>query len=340
MWWLWLPLLAISIFGLFAGGRHAQVQAIPYSQFQTLLDQGKVKSVVVSGDQIQGTLSAPLPNSKVTNFTTTTVPPNLASQLAQHHVEFTGASTSSGFGTLLSWIIPPLIFVGIWLFAMHVGWGRPRRFRRRPDVDRPQQERGAGPPRPAWTTKFNDVAGVDEAKEELREFVDFPGATPKSYSRLGAHIPRGILLVGPPGTGKTLLARAVAGEAGCRSFPQRRGIRRDVRRRRRRAGARPVRRGTQEGALHHLHRRTGRAGPRAQRQSATARTKRSRRSISCWPRWTGSIRTAIVVLAATNRPEIIDPALLRAGRFDSQILVDRPDKKGPGRDFAYPFEAR
>ncbi len=327
MWWLWLPLLAISVFGLFAGGRHAQVRTIPYSQFQTLLDQGKVKSVVVSGDEIQGTLSAPLPNSKVTNFTTTTVPPNLASQLAQHHVEFTGASTSSGFGTLLSWIIPPLIFVGIWLFAMRrMGGGRGGFGGGLMSIGRSKAKLAA---ETGVTTKFSDVAGVDEAKEELREFVDFL-SHPKEFSRLGAHIPRGILLVGPPGTGKTLLARAVAGEAGVPFFSTN--------------GAEFVEMFVGVGAarVRDLFAEARKQAPciifideldalgRARNASPVQGQDEKEQTLNqLLAEMDGFERSvAIVVLAATNRPEIIDPALLRAGRFDSQILVDRPDKKG------------
>ena len=112
------------LFSLFAGAGHGHYPTIPYSQFQQLLDQGKVKSVVVSGQTIPGGPDRSLPNSKTAEFVTYAVPSTLASQLAQHHVEFTGGASGSGWGTLLSWVIPPLIFVGIWLFAMRGMAGR------------------------------------------------------------------------------------------------------------------------------------------------------------------------------------------------------------------------
>ena len=191
-------------------------------------------------------------------------------------------------------------------------------------------------------TTFDDVAGVDEAKAELHEIVDFL-KRPEEFGRLGAHIPRGILLVGPPGTGKTLLARAVAGEAGVPFYlHQRRRVRRDVRRRRRGPGARPVR-----------------AGARARRRASSSSTSWMRWAARAAPRpMTGQDEkeqtlnqllaemdgfdrsVAIVVLAATNRPEILDPALLRGGTVRPPGAGGPAGQEGAHRHPAHPSEAR
>lgn len=328
LWWMWLGLLAISLLGLFAGGRRSQYEAIPYSQFQKLLDQNKVKQVVVSGDQIRGELTEAVPGSKTDFFTTTSVAPNLASQLSQHHVEFTGAASGSGFSTILSWVIPPLIFVGIWFFAMRAfaGRGGAGGLGGVMSIGRSKAKLAA---ETGVATTFADVAGVDEAKEELREFVEFL-RHPKEFSRLGAHIPRGILLVGPPGTGKTLLARAVAGEAGVPFFSTN--------------GAEFVEMFVGVGAarVRDMFVQARKQSPcivfideldalgRARNASGVQGQDEKEQTLNqLLAEMDGFERgTAIVILAATNRPEIMDPALLRAGRFDRQILVDRPDRKG------------
>ena len=174
---------------------------------------------------------------------------------------------------------------------------------------------------------FEDVAGIDEAVAELREVVDFL-KTPDKYQALGGRIPKGVLLVGPPGTGKTLLAKAVAGEADVPFFSMSRlRFRRDVRRRRCRPRPRPVRPGREPGPVHHLHRRTGRPGqdPRPASSSA-ATTSANRRSISLLVEMDGfDSNRGVIIMAATNRPETLDPALLRPGRFDRTVVVDRPD---------------
>ena len=238
---------------------------IPYSQFQQYLDANKVKQVTVAGNVIRGTLTEPMPDGR-SNFTTVQVPPDLAGQLAQHKVEFSGSATEGGaLGTLLSWVLPPLLFVGIWMFASRMmmggrggGFGGGLL-----SVGRSQAKLVA---ETEVKITFADVAGVDEAKDELHEIVDFL-KRPEEFTRLGAHIPRGILLVGPPGTGKTLLARAVAGEAGVPFYSTNGaefvemfvGV-----------GAARVRdlfeQAREVRALHHLHRRAGRAGASARRQ--------------------------------------------------------------------------
>ena len=125
LWWLWIALVIIAILGLFASGSEGQFQPITYSQFQKLLDQNQVKQVVVSGNNIRGTLKENLPGLSTDRFSTTVVAPNLAAELQKHGVEFTGQSGDNGWGMVLSWIIPPLIFVGIWFFAMRGFGGGP-----------------------------------------------------------------------------------------------------------------------------------------------------------------------------------------------------------------------
>src|SRR5262249_31111347 len=185
-----------------------QIATIPYSQFQDLLKQGKIGEVAVSDRYIQGTLKAPIENGK-RQFVTTRVDPGFAADLERYGVRFTGQIESNLLGNLLSWIMPVLVFGGVWWFisrrlanAQGLGGGLMAIGKSKAKV---LVEADTG-------VTFNDVAGVDEAKDELREVVDFL-KNPKSYGRLGGRMPKGVLLVGPPGTGKTLLAKAVAGEA-------------------------------------------------------------------------------------------------------------------------------
>jgi cell division protease FtsH len=333
------PMLWLMLFGLamlagltFLSDAGSGTNVIPYSQFQQYLDSGKVKQVTVAGDMIRGTLNEQMPDGK-TQFTTVQVAPDLASSLAKHGVEYSGAASGGAFATLLSWVIPPLLFVGIWMLAsrsMMGGGGAGGRGgfagglfsvgRSRAKLVKPET---------GVKTTFADVAGVDEAKEELQEIVDFL-KRPEEFGRLGAHIPRGILLVGPPGTGKTLLARAVAGEAGVPFYSTNGaefvemfvGV-----------GAARVRdmfeqaRGSSPciifiDELDALGRARGAGGMVGQDEKEQTLNQ----LLAEMDGFDRSI--AIVVLAATNRPEILDPALMRAGRFDRQVLVDRPDKKG------------
>jgi cell division protease FtsH len=332
IWLIIAGLLVITALGLFSnGGSGGGADVIPYSQFQQYLDANKVKQVTVSGNVIRGTLTEKMPDGK-TEFTTVQVPPNLASQLAQHNVEFSGTTTDSGtLGTLLSWILPPLLFVGIWMFASRMmmgGGGRGGGFGGGGllSVGRSRAKLVA---ETDVKTTFADVAGVDEAKEELHEIIDFL-KRPEEFTRLGAHIPRGILLVGPPGTGKTLLARAVAGEAGVPFYST--------------SGAEFVEMFVGVGAarVRDLFEQARKTAPciifideldalgRARGVNPVAGQDEKEQTLNqLLAEMDGFDRSiAIVILAATNRPEILDPALLRAGRFDRQVLVDRPDRKG------------
>jgi len=300
------------------------IAPIPYSQFEDLLDQRLIEEVVVGSDYVRGTFTMPQDGRGA--FVTTRVEPQLAQRLNEAGVTYTGAVENTWLGTLLSWVVPVLFFFALWLFVI-------RRF---------AEKQGFGGLMSIGKSKakiyvetdtkvgFVDVAGVDEAKAELQEIVDFLKA-PQDYGRLGARIPKGVLLVGPPGTGKTLLARAVAGEAGVPFFSI--------------SGSEFVEMFVGVGAarvrdlfeqarakapaiifvdeLDALGRARG-AGP-----AAGGHDEREQTLNQLLTELDGfDTREGLVLLAATNRPEILDPALLRAGRFDRQVLVDRPDRKG------------
>src|SRR3954453_18537668 len=184
-----------------------RIAPIPYSQFQKLLREGKVAEIGVSDRFIQGKLKEPLPDGK-TQFATTRVDPEFAQDLQKYGVTFTGQIESTFVRDLLSWILPVLLFFGVWSYlARRMGQG---------GLGGGLMSIGKSKAKVYVETdtgvKFVDVAGVDEAKDELREVVDFL-KNPEQYGRLGGRMPKGVLLVGPPGTGKTLLAKAVAGEA-------------------------------------------------------------------------------------------------------------------------------
>jgi cell division protease FtsH len=321
-------LALIGALGLFGGGGGGGSDTIPYSQFQQYLAASKVKQVTVSGNVIHGTLTEAMADGR-SNFSTVVVAPNLAEELAKHKVEFSGSAAEGGaVTTLLSWVVPPLLFVGVWMFAARLmaggrggglGGGLLAVGRSRAKLVAERDVR----------TTFADVAGVDEAKDELHEIVDFL-KRPEEFTRLGAHIPRGILLVGPPGTGKTLLARAVAGEAGVPFYATN--------------GAEFVEMFVGVGAarVRDLFEQARQSAPciifideldalgRARGVHPVAGQDEKEQTLNqLLAEMDGFDRSvAIVILAATNRPEILDPALMRAGRFDRQVLVDRPDKRG------------
>src|SRR5918994_2847229 len=190
---------------------YREIAQIPYSEFQRLLEEKKIAEVVVTGDQVQGRFTEPREGREY--FITQRVDPELSRKLESAGVKFTGAPETTWLTTLLSWVIPVLLFFALWMFffrrlaekqgfggLMNVGKSKAKIY----------VEKDTG-------VTFNDVAGIDEAKAELVEIVSFLKDRDK-YGRLGARIPKGILLVGPPGTGKTLIAKAVAGEAGVPFF--------------------------------------------------------------------------------------------------------------------------
>jgi cell division protease FtsH len=302
------------------------VSLLAYSEFQKLVSEGKVKEVVITDGELRGELKNPeAPNKKY--FRTTRVDGSLASELQKHDVKFSGKVESKFIATLLSWILPVLIFFGIWMLLM-------RRFAGKMGAGGGLMSIGRSKAKvyveTDTKTTFADVAGAEEAKAELKETVDFLG-DPERYGRLGARMPKGILLVGPPGTGKTLLARAVAGEAGVPFFSI--------------SGSDFVEMFVGVGAarVRDLFEQARQKAPaiifideldamgRARGVSpfAGGHDEKEQTLNQLLVELDGFDATSgIVLLAATNRPEVLDPALLRAGRFDRQVLVDRPDKRG------------
>jgi cell division protease FtsH len=304
----------------------SQIAVIPYSEYQELLKQGKVATVAISDRTVQGTLKEPLSGGQK-QFVTTRVDQETAQELEKYNVKFTGQIESTFLRDLLSWVMPVLLFFGLWWYIARraaegggLGGGLMAIGKSKAKI---YVEANTG-------VNFSDVAGVDEAKDELREVVDFL-KNPTDYGRLGGRMPKGVLLVGPPGTGKTLLAKAVAGEArvpffsisGSEFVEMFVGV-----------GAARVRDLFQQAhqkapaiifidELDALGRARG-IGP-----FASGHDEKEQTLNQLLVELDGfDSRSGLVILAATNRPEILDPALLRAGRFDRQVLVDRPDKKG------------
>src|SRR3974390_104445 len=302
---------------------YSPIETIPYSQFEQLVSQGKGAEVAVGQDTIQGKLKEKLPDGKQA-FVTARVDPAIAEKLQEKGVTVTGVPSGGLFQTILSWVVPALMFYLVWVFL----------FRRIADRQGFGGLMSIGKSRAkVYVEKdtkvtFADVAGVEEAKFELQEVVSFL-KDPKNYGRLGAHVPKGILLVGPPGTGKTLLARAVAGEAGVAFFSI--------------SGSEFVELFVGVGAarVRDLFEQARKAAPcivfidelDALGRSRVASVLGSHDEKEQTPNQLLAELdgfdpgVGIVLLGATNRPEVLDPALLRAGRFDRQVLVDRPDRK-------------
>jgi cell division protease FtsH len=301
------------------------VERLSYSEFQAALNDGRIADVEVSGATLTGHYKTPTP-SGATSFVTQRVPMDLVRELEGRGVEFKGAPDSTLVRDLLSWIVPALAFFGIWMFVF-------RKFGEKQSLGG-MFAIGKSKAKVYMETDtkvtFADVAGVDEALAELREIVEFL-KEPARYGRLGARAPKGVLLVGPPGTGKTLLARAVAGEAGVPFFSINGsefvelfvGV-----------GAARVRDLFEQARqkapaiifideLDALGRARGVAGLGGGHDEKEQTLNQLLAELDGFDSSSG-----VVLLAATNRPEILDPALLRAGRFDRQVLVDRPDKAG------------
>ena len=301
----------------------SQTEELPYSSFEKLVAEHQVAKVVVTRRHIVGYFRTP-PNGK-TQFVTTRVDIPLANELKDSGIEVTGGEESGLLSTLISWVAPAAVFFAIW-FLLY------RRFAERMGATGLMsigKSRAKVYVEKDTSVTFDDVAGATEAKQELHEVIDFL-KNPKEYGRLGARIPKGILLVGPPGTGKTLLARAVAGEAGVPFFSI--------------SGSEFVEMFVGLGAarVRDLFAEARKQAPAIifiDELDSLGRARNSYGGIGGHDEREQTLnqllaeldgfdpREGVVLLSATNRPEILDPALLRAGRFDRQILVDRPDKR-------------
>jgi len=323
---IWYAFIAVGLLLMFQSWYTTwkTVEPIPYSQFEQLLKDGKISEVEVREQRLVGKFKEPQDGGR-TQFTTNRVPSELAAELSKYGVKFNGTVQNTFISNLLSWVIPLAFFFFLWMFVvrrfaekqgfgglMSVGKSRAKVY-----VERDTK------------VTFADVAGVEEAKDELKEIVAFL-RQPDDYSRLGARIPKGILLVGPPGTGKTLLARAVAGEAGVPFFSI--------------SGSEFVEMFVGVGAarVRDLFEQARQAKPciifideldalgRARGQGMMGGHDEKEQTLNQLLTELDGFDPSegIVLLSATNRPEILDPALLRAGRFDRQVLVDRPDKPG------------
>ena len=318
------------------------VNDLPYSDFKTLLKAGKVRDIGLGETVISGTLSNDGLEGVLTGetaeklrklgkgehrFTSVRVnDPALVQELEAAKVRFTGQVESKWLSTLLSWIVPAVVFFAIWSFVM-------KRMAGEQGMGGGFLSVGKSKAKVYMETDtkvtFEDVAGIDEAKEELKEVIGFL-KDPKRYGRLGGRVPKGVLLVGPPGTGKTLLARAVAGEAGVPFFSI--------------SGSEFVEMFVGVGAarVRDLFEQARKKAPaiifideldalgRARGAYSLGGHDEKEQTLNQLLSEMDGFDTSagLVLLAATNRPEILDPALLRAGRFDRQVLVDRPDKKG------------
>ena len=298
-------------------------RTIPYSEFKELVKQGQIAEATIGDQVIRGTLKQDQDN-KGRQFQTTRVEdPKLTEELEAKGVKYTGEAVNRWLPDLLGWIVPLVFFIGIWGFffrRMSGAEGGVMSFARsRAKIYADDEVK----------VRFSDVAGVDEAEEELKEIVEFL-KNPKKYTNLGGRIPKGVLLVGPPGTGKTLLARAVAGEAHVPFFSL--------------SGSEFVEMFVGVGAarIRDLFQQAEAKAPcivfideldalgKVRVQSPIGSHEEREQTLNqLLAEMDGfDSRKGVIIMGATNRPEVLDPALLRPGRFDRQVLVDKPDVKG------------
>lgn len=303
----------------------ASMQRIGYSEFKQHLQEGEVKNVLIRGETISGEFKEPI-NGRTT-FTTTMVEPEVAKQFDKYNVPYDSQGSSTGLGNIFLFLLPTLLFIGFWYYILRRGLKG--------------MQGGGGSFMSIGKSKakiyvekdtkvtFKDVAGADEALEELKEVIEFLKNADKIQG-LGGQMPKGILLVGSPGTGKTLIAKAIAGEAGVPFFST--------------SGAEFVEMFVGVGAarVRDLFEQAKKTAPciifideldalgKTRHSSIMSGNDEKEQTLNQLLVEMDGFDTqkGIIILAATNRPEMIDPALLRAGRFDRQVVVDKPDRKG------------
>ena len=299
-----------------------EVKTIQYSEFKELVTKGKIADVSIDKETIQGELS--LEDGKKVKFLTVRVEdPDLIKDLQKNNIKYTGRSENKILSTIISWVLPLAFMILIWNLLMRKMGGAPS------SILSFGKSRGKIYGEDEIKITFEDAAGVDEAKEELKEIIEYL-QFPQKFLDIGGKIPKGILLVGPPGTGKTLLAKAVAGEAKVPFFSMSGsdfvemfvGV-----------GASRVRdlfSQAQEKApciifIDELD-ALGKARGMNPMSSNDEREQTLNQLLAEMDGF--GTKTGVIIMGATNRPEILDPALLRPGRFDRHVLVDRPDIKG------------
>ncbi|MBN1850394.1 MAG: ATP-dependent zinc metalloprotease FtsH [Deltaproteobacteria bacterium] len=300
------------------------IHTIPYSEFLNLVKENKVTEVAISENQIQGRMvTGTSSQEKGEAFKTVRVDPEISALLDQHDIIFKGEIESTFLRSLFSWVFPLLLFFGVWYFLMKRMTGQ------QPGFMTLGKNRAKIYVEDDLNVRFEDAAGVDEAKQELMEVIEFL-KEPAKFTELGGKMPRGILLVGAPGTGKTLLAKAVAGESHVPFFSM--------------SGSEFVEMFVGLGAarVRDLFVQAKQKAPciifideldalgKARGMSGIGgHDEREQTLNQLLVEMDGfDPQVGVILMAATNRPEILDPALLRPGRFDRNILVDRPDKKG------------
>ena len=295
---------------------------IPYSEFIQAVMDDKVIEIAVAKDRISGKMKGKEEGDEIL-FTTVRVDTDLSEALTEHNVKFSGEVENTFFTTLLSWVLPVFLFFGVWYFLMRrmqAGQAGMMQFGKNKAKIIGEKD---------IETRFEDVAGADEAKEELQEIVGFL-QQPQEYVDIGGQMPRGVLLVGPPGTGKTLIARAVAGEAGVPFFSI--------------SGSDFVEMFVGMGAarVRDLFVQAREKAPciifideldalgKARGAGMMGGHDEREQTLNQLLVEMDGFDTShgIIIMAATNRPEVLDPALLRSGRFDRQVLIDRPDING------------
>ena len=323
---IWYVLLGIWVVLLIqnALSSYLAIKTIPYSEFLDLVKEKRVSEVAISANQIQGKMIAdPKDPNKTQLFKTVRVDPEISQLLEQYNITFKGQVESTFLRDLFSWIFPIFLFVGIWFFLMKRMAGQQTGFmtlgKNKAKIYMENE----------LNVTFDDAAGVDEAKQELVEVIEFL-KEPARYTELGGQMPKGILLVGPPGTGKTLLAKAVAGEShvpffslsGSEFVEMFVGL-----------GAARVRdlfvQAKQKAPCIIFIDELDALGKARGFGTLGGHDEREQTLNQLLVEMDGfDPKVGVILMAATNRPEILDPALLRPGRFDRHILVDRPDKKG------------